>query len=407
MHAFRIGKVFGIEIRIDWSWLFIFVLLTWNLSAIFSGWHPHWPPLESFAVALAASIVFFGCILLHELAHSLVALRHGLRVRSITLFLFGGVSNIEHEPPSARAEFSIAVVGPITSIVLGIGFVAIALLATPLSLSEVGNNGAGYAQLGPLATLLAWLGPINLVIGLFNLIPAFPLDGGRVLRCILWGISGDLRTSTRRVSAIGQIFGWFFIVTGLAMTFGVHVVFFGTGFAGGLWLAFIGWFLHSAAAQSYRQLAIDDALAGHLVEEVMRRGGPTVSPDLPLAAFVHDYLVRSDERALPVVRDGELLGLVSMCDMKSVPPAEWRTTQVTSVMRPRSSLVVAEPEEPLAEAFAQLAQGDIAQLPVLDEGRLVGMLQRRDVARWLELAWGRIVPNRAAQDHTDSRSNRI
>ena len=396
MHAFRIGKLFGIEIRIDWSWLFIFVLLTWNLSAIFSSWHQDWLPFESFAVALAASVAFFGCILLHELAHSLVARRHDLRVRSITLFLFGGVSNIEHEPPSAGAEFAVAVVGPITSIVLGIAFVAMALLATPLSLSDVGNKGAGYAQLGPIATFLAWLGPINLVIGFFNLIPAFPLDGGRVLRSILWGVSGDLRTSTRRVSAIGQIFGWLFILTGLAMTFGVHVVFFGTGFAGGLWLAFIGWFLRGAAARSYRRLAIDDALAGHSVDEVMRRGGPTVSPDLPLAALVHDYLVGSDERALPVVRDGELLGLVTMCDMKSVPPAQWRTTEVTSVMRPRPSLVVAKPGDPLAQAFAQLAQGDIAQLPVLDEGRLVGMLRRRDVARWLELAWGPIVPNPAA-----------
>ena len=136
MHAFRIGKLFGIEIRVDWSWLFIFVLLTWNLTTVFSGWHPDWPPSEPFAVALVASLLFFGCILLHELAHSLVARRHGLRVRSITLFLFGGVSNIEHEPPSARAEFFIAVVGPITSILLGVAFLAVASLATAISLAD-------------------------------------------------------------------------------------------------------------------------------------------------------------------------------------------------------------------------------------------------------------------------------
>lgn len=396
MHAFRVGKLFGIEIRVDWSWLFIFVLLTWNLTTVFSGWHRGWPSIEPFVVALVASVLFFGCILLHELAHSLVARRHDLRVRSITLFLFGGVSNIEHEPPSARAEFFIAVAGPITSLLLGGAFLAVACLATPISLGAVGSAWTGYGRLGPIETLLAWLGPINVVIGAFNLIPAFPLDGGRVLRSILWGISGDLGTSTRRVSAIGQIFGWLFIVTGIAMTFGVHVVFFGTGVIGGLWLAFIGWFLHGAAARSYKRLAIDDALSGHSVEEVMRRDGSTIPPELALAGLVHDHFIRSDVRALPVVRDGHLLGLVAMADMRAIPSAQWPTTQVASVMRPRSSLVVASPREPLAKAFEQLAQGDIAQLPVLDEGRLVGMLQRRDIARWLELAWGPIVGQKAA-----------
>lgn len=385
MHAFRIGKLFGIEIRVDWSWLFIFVLLTWNLSIVFAGWHPDWPRMQQLSVALLASLLFFGCILLHELAHSLVAGRNGLRVRSITLFLFGGVSNIEHEPPSARAEFFIAVVGPITSILLGLGFLAVTLLTTTVSFADAGAAGAGYARLGPLETLLAWLGPINLVIGVFNLVPAFPLDGGRVLRSILWGLSGDSRKSTRRVSAIGQLFGWMFIVTGIAMTFGVHVVFFGTGFASGLWLAFIGWFLHSAASQSYRRIAIDDAFAGHTVEEIMRRGGPTVSPEMSLETLVHDYLVRSDERVLPVVRDGQLVGLVSVTEVRGIAPAEWRGTPVGKVMRSDVSLAVAAPDEPLKEAFDQLARQNIEQLPVLDHGQLVGMLQGRDVARWLEL----------------------
>jgi Zn-dependent protease/CBS domain-containing protein len=390
------GKLFGIEIRVDGSWLFIFVLLTWNLTTVFSGWHPGWPLEESFAVALAASLLFFSCILLHELAHSLVARRHDLRVRSITLFLFGGVSNIEHEPPSARDEFLIAIVGPLTSILLGVGFLALASLATPSSPGAHGGAWSGYARLGPLQTLLAWLGPINLVIGVFNLVPAFPLDGGRVLRAIFWGISGNLKAATRRVSAIGQGFGWLFIVTGFAMTFGVRVPFFGTGFLGGLWLAFIGWFLRGAAAQSYKRLAIDEALAGHNVEEVMRVGGATVPPELSLAALVHDHFIRSDERALPVVRDGRLVGLVAMADMRAIPSAEWPTRDVASVMQSRSSLIVGSPREPLAKAFAELAQRDIGQLPVLDEERLVGMLQRRDVARWLELAWGPIVARNSA-----------
>jgi Zn-dependent protease/CBS domain-containing protein len=390
MHAFRIGKLFGIEIRVDWSWLFIFVLLTWNLASVFARWHTSWPPFEPIAIAVVASLLFFGCILVHELAHSLVARRYNLRVRSITLFLFGGVSNIEHEPPSAGAEFFIALVGPITSILLGIGFLVAAVMTTAISLANAGTAWTGYAQLGPLETLLVWLGPINLVIGVFNLVPAFPLDGGRVLRSILWGISGNLRTSTRRVSAIGQLFGWMFIVAGIAMTFGVHIVFFGTGLVGGLWLAFIGWFLHSAASQSYKRLAIDDAFAGHTVEEIMRRGGPTVAPELSLATLVHDYLVRSDEHALAVMQDGRLVGLVSLTDVRKVPPADWSATAVSRVMRSNASLTVATPDESVAQAFEQLAQQNIEQLPVLDHGQLVGMLQRRDIARWLELAWGPI-----------------
>jgi Zn-dependent protease/CBS domain-containing protein len=386
MHAFRIGKLFGIEIRIDWSWLFIFVLLTWNLFVVFSGWHPHWPQFEQLSVALVASLIFFGCILLHELAHSFVARRKGLQVRSITLFLFGGVSNIEHEPPSAKAEFLIAIAGPITSILLGVGFLAVTVASTGVSFADGETATAAYAKLGPGQTLLAWLGPINLVIGLFNLLPAFPLDGGRVLRAILWGLSGDLRQSTRRVSAIGRLFGWMLIVMGIAMTFGVHIVFFGTGFASGLWLAFIGWFLHSAASQSYKRLAVDDAFAGHTVQEIMRRDGPTLSPDTSLEVLVHDYLIRSDELAFPVVSNGQLVGVISAAEVRGVPPAEWRATTVGKVMRADKRSAVA-PDEPLAHAFDELARQNLEQVPVLDHGHLVGMLRRGDVARWLELGW--------------------
>jgi len=390
MHALHLGKLFGIDIRIDRSWLVIFVLLTWNLSSVFSGLHPDWPPVEAVAIALAASLVFFGCVLFHELAHSLVAMRYKLRVRSITLFLFGGVSNIEQEPASPRVEFLTAIAGPAASIVLGIGFFALALAITALSLEDAPTAWNGLARLGPAVTLFAWLGPVNIAIGVFNLIPAFPLDGGRVLRSILWAVSGNLRTSTRRVATIGQLFGWLFILTGIAMTFGAHVVFFGTGLASGLWLALIGWFLHGAATQSYRRLAIDDALAGHTVAEVMRRNAPAVPPDLSLAALVHDSFLPSDERALPVARDGTLVGLVCLSDVRRVPREAWLSTRVDQVMRPAEVLAVATPEEPLADAFERLAQNDIGQLPVLEGGRIVGLLNRRDVARRLELAWGRI-----------------
>jgi Zn-dependent protease len=220
MRAFRIGRAFDIELRVDWSWVFIFVLLTWNLVAAFGKWHPDWPPREALMMAAAASVLFFSCILLHELAHAIAARRYGLRVRSITLFLFGGVSNIEHEPTSARAEFFIAIVGPITSIALGIVFLLGASLVTTLPMEDVESGWKAVAGLGPLPTLLVWLGPINVMIGLFNLIPGFPLDGGRVLRSLLWSLTGDLRSATRWASATGQSIAWLFIAGGIAMSFG-------------------------------------------------------------------------------------------------------------------------------------------------------------------------------------------
>jgi Zn-dependent protease/predicted transcriptional regulator len=387
MHGFRLGRLFGIELRVDWSWVFIFVLLTWNLASVFQQWHPDWPASEELGVAVISSLLFFGCILAHELAHSVVATRLGLRVRSITLFLFGGVSNIEHEPASPKAELLTAIVGPLTSILLGIGFLALAGLAARGSMTDAQDIGTWAARLGPLSTLLVWLGPINVAIGLFNLVPAFPLDGGRILRAILWATTGRLRTATVGSSAVGQSIGWAFILCGIAMSFGLHVPYFGTGLVAGLWLTFIGWFVRNGAAVSVQRLAVDDALAGHTVDEVMRMNGPIVTPEVPLQTLVHDYLVRSDERALPVVRNGQLVGLVSAYDMRWVPPGDWPTTPVSAVMIPTVALSVAFPREPLAKAFAELAQRDIGQLPVLDHGRLVGMLKRGDIARWLELSW--------------------
>ena len=389
MHAFRIGRVFGIDLRVDWSWVFIFVLMTWNLFAVFSHWHPAWSPFEDGAIAVLATLLFFGCILLHELAHSVVAMGYGLKVRSITLFMFGGVSNIEHEPPSPRAEFFTAIAGPLTSIGLGLAFVALTSLAVGGGMVTGSDPWAAAAELGPVTTLLAWLGPINVLIGLFNLVPGFPLDGGRVLRSIVWRLTGDLRTATRLVSGIGQATGWGFILIGLAMTFGAHVPFFGTGFAGGLWLAFIGWFLNGAARQATVRIDIDEALAGHSVGELMRRHGPVVSPDVPLTTLVHEYFMRSDDRAWPVVRDGRLLGIVTLGEVGRVGPEAWATMSAKESMRGVDSLVTTTPDASVTEAFARLASENVEQLPVVQNGELVGMLRRNDVARFLELVWQR------------------
>lgn len=386
MRGFRLGRLFGIELGIHWSWGLVFVLLTWSLISVFSRWHRAWSSGEIFAIATCASLLFFGCVLLHELAHALVAKRYGLRVSSITLFLFGGVSNIEREPPSARAEFFTAIVGPIASIALGALALIVASAAMPQSLTGTENAIRALAQLGPVTTLLAWLGPINIIIGLFNLIPGFPLDGGRILRSIIWRATGNLHTATRWAAGIGRLFGWLFIAAGIAMSFGLYVPFFGTGFASGLWLAFIGWFLQGAANQASAKLALDEVLAGITVGQLMRQDCPSVEPEVSVATLVHERLLAGDDRTLPVVREGEVLGVVSVADVRAVPADSWWITPVASIMRNLDAPRVTAPDRPVEEAFEQLARQDIEQMPVVVDGHLVGMLRRRDVARWLELA---------------------
>jgi Zn-dependent protease len=210
----RIARTFGIDIRVDWSWLLIFVLVAWNLASVFTNAHSGWGAALSWGLALSASILFSASVLLHELAHSLVAKAGGMRVRSIKLFLFGGVSNIEREPPSAGAEFLMPLVGPLTSIVLGVALVIAGGFAVSMR-QAVANPGQVIGQLGPLPTLLMWLGSINVFLGIFNLIPGFPLDGGRVLRSILWAIVDDLRRATRWAAWVGQGIGWLMILAGL------------------------------------------------------------------------------------------------------------------------------------------------------------------------------------------------
>jgi len=253
-----LGRIFGIRVNIDWSWIFIFILVTWNLRVVFGLSHPEWSGALSWGLGVAASLLFFASVLAHELAHSLVARARGIPVRSITLFLFGGVSSIERDPESPTSEFLIAVVGPATSIILGVLLLLLAGIGLSFTAARtaITNPMQLVAQLGPVTTMLMWLGSINITLGIFNLIPGFPLDGGRVLRSILWGATNNLREATRWSSYVGRAIAWLFIVAGIAMIFGVSIPIFGTGFIGGLWLVFIGWFLNSAAIQSYQRVVI-------------------------------------------------------------------------------------------------------------------------------------------------------
>jgi Zn-dependent protease/CBS domain-containing protein len=383
----RIGRIFGVELRVDWSWMLVFLLLTWNLFAVFTVWHPSWTPAGIFVVALTASLLFFACIVLHELAHALVAKAQGTPVRSIRLFLFGGIADIEREPPSPRAEFLTAVVGPITSIVLGIVFLFLASAATSTSMQTTTSTLEGFSRLGPLGTLLAWLGPINVAIGIFNLVPAFPLDGGRILRSILWGATGDLGRATRTASWIGGAIGWCLVVAGIAMSFGIRVPFFGVGLSNGIWLAFIGWFIATAASRTGARTALDEALAGVTVAQLMQRNIPTVRPELPLATVIQDYFLRSSDRAVVVADGDRFWGLLCLADIRNVPADQWGSTAAGDVMRSADALAVTTPDRPITEAFDSMVRQDINQLPVLEHSRLAGMLRRTDVTRWLELTW--------------------
>jgi Zn-dependent protease/predicted transcriptional regulator len=383
--GFKIGQVLGITIRVDWSWLIIFALVAWNLSAVFGSAHPNWTTGKDWSLAIGAAILFFASVLAHELAHSLVARARGMPVRNITLFLFGGVSNIQREPSSPRAEFVMAIVGPLTSVVLGVVLLALALaLGGPLP-TAVPNATSFVGRLNAGVTLLLWLGSINVILGVFNMIPGFPLDGGRVLRSILWAIVRDLRRATRWAAWVGQGIGWLMIVAGIAMVFGIQIPFFGTGLLSGLWLAFIGWFLSNSASQSYRQVVIRDVLGDVAVQQVMRRNPPTVPAGITVGSLIHDYVMTSDDSAFPVLDNGQIRGLVTLQDVRAVPREAWETTSIEDIMSPIDRLVAVTPEENAADALDKLARRDVRQLPVLQDGGLVGLLRRQDIVRWLQI----------------------
>ncbi len=384
--GFKLGRIFGINIFIDWSWTFIFLLVTWNLAiGVFPQVHPGWTLALSWATAIAAALLFFGSVLAHELAHSIVAKARGLPVSRITLFLFGGVSNIEREPTSPGTEFLIAIVGPLTSLALGIIFLFLGGASIFATGRLIGSPLSILGRLDPLSTLLLWLGPINIVLAIFNMVPGFPLDGGRVLRSIFWAITHNLRRATRWASWCGQAVAWLMILAGISMVFGVNLPFFGTGLVGGLWLAFIGWFLNNAAVQGYRQVVLEDMLGGIEVSTLMHPNAVTVPPSITLNDLVYDYIMNSDERAFPVLDKDRLVGMVSLGDVRQIPRSEWDVTPVSKVMTPADHLAIATPNEDVTQAMNDIAAHDVRQVPVVQDGRYLGVLRRADIIKWLQL----------------------
>jgi Zn-dependent protease/predicted transcriptional regulator len=382
--GFRVGRIFGIDIRLDWSWLLILLLVVWNLSTTFSSVHPNWGAGLVWGTAIVAALLFFGSVLAHELAHSVVAKARGIPVQSITLFLFGGVSNIQREPESPGSEFAMAILGPITSLVIGGALLLVALAGSGIQVTPSDATQV-LKQMSPLLTMVVWLGSINVTLGIFNLIPGFPLDGGRVLRSILWAATDNLRRATRWAAWVGQAIAWLMILAGIAMTFGVQIPFFGTGLGSGLWLAFIGWFLNSASAQSYRQVVVHDVLEGVPVSRMMRVNPPTCSSGCTVGRLVHDHILGTDDQAFPILEEGRLVGLVTLEDVRQVERDAWDSTLVQDIMTPVEKLVVVSPDEGADQALEKLSGNDVRQLPVMSNRELVGLLRRQDLIRWLQL----------------------
>lgn len=384
--GFKLGKVFGVEIAVDWSLLIIFVLVAFNLGAgLFPRWHPDWSAALLWSTAFGAAILFFVSILVHELSHALVARARDIPVNRITLFLFGGMAHMENEPGSPKSEFLMAIVGPVTSVLIGLAGIAVgsALAGESLrSAAELGDPAeleAAFRTVGPVGTLFLWLGPINVLLGIFNVIPGFPLDGGRVLRSILWAVTGDLVKATRWASGTGQVFAWGLIALGIFNMFG-------GAFGSGIWLVLIGWFLNNAARMSYQQLLVRQALENVPVTRVMRTRLDRVAPDLPLESFVREHLMLGDQRAFPVESpDGALVGLVCFDDVKKLPQQQWPQKTVEDVMTPTERLAALPPDARADEALQSLATRDVDQLPVLEGGHLVGIVRRADVMKWLAL----------------------
>lgn len=375
--SFKIGSIHGIEIRLDLSVAIVFLLVVYSLgSGLFPSWHADWSIAESWSTALAAGLLFFASLLAHELAHSVVAQARGIEVPRITLFVFGGVSEMQREPDTPASELLIAIVGPATSLVLGAVFtgLGVALAGDSLLPQLQSDPEAALASLGQTATLLLWLGPVNIVLGVFNLIPGFPLDGGRVFRALAWWLTGSLERATRWAANAGRGFAWGLIALGLLELLNGRLF-------QGIWFMLIGWFLQNAARSSQVQLAVRQALAGLKVRDLMRTRFETVSPQLSLRAFVDERLLRSGQLAWPVVDGGELVGMIAFDDLRG--RLEGLGAQATVGQNMRNVEEYLRPEAAGRDALEILLRSSVDPLPVLEHGHIVGMLFRADIMRWL------------------------
>ncbi|MFB0559373.1 MAG: site-2 protease family protein [Dehalococcoidales bacterium] len=365
-NAFNLGRVFGIQFRLHYTWFIIFILITTSLSwRLFPSSYPGQPVLLYWAIGIVTSLLFFASVLAHELAHSLVGRAHGIPIRSITLFIFGGVAEMTREATRPGAEFKMAVAGPACSLAIG-GVFALLYLST-----------RGAIQL--VAAMAYWLAYINFALAIFNLIPGFPLDGGRVFRSGLWRVSDNYKRSTQIAAWVGRGVGYLFILGGVVMMFVLHE------WLSGLWLAFIGWFLENAASVSYRQVQWREVLRRFTVSEAMTPECLVVPPSTTVNQLVQEYAFAAGHRCFLVAEEGRLMGTLTLHNIKPVSQSDWGVTQVKEIMTPVDKLKVAYPDQDALSTLEQMDESNITQMPVVSEDRVIGLIARDDLIRFLRL----------------------
>lgn len=367
-NSVRLGRVRGVPIGLHFSWFIIAALITVSLGARFQSIHGDWGPLVTWAVAAVTALLFFAALLAHELAHAVVAMARGLRVRSITLFALGGVASIERDANTAKTEFLVAVVGPAVSLIIGI----VCLSAARALGWTFDGQTAGIA-----ASVLGWLGSINVVLALFNLIPGYPLDGGRILRAVLWSIYKQADRASRNAARVGQVVALIF------MGWGGMQFLTGSGIAG-LWLALIGWFLFGSAQAAYTDATLGDTLRDVRVGDIMRGDCVTVDGQTTVQDLVDKVLLRTGQRCVMVLADGEVQGLVTPEDVSRVERARWSGLTVRDVMRPIAALETVEPATPAAEALKSMIREGVTMIPVIRNGHLEGIVSRGHILQLIQ-----------------------
>lgn len=363
-HSWKVARISGIDIKIDSSWIVIFLLFTFSLSAFYFP--------QSFQVAsrvhywllgILTSLLVFISVLFHELAHSLTAKKQGEEVEDITLFILGGVARISVEPKTPQKEFFMALIGPVSSFFLALVFILISLLVAPYS--------------KPFQVAAAYLGYINAIVGGFNLLPGFPMDGGRVLRAIVWKATGDIKRATRVASQVGQGIAFLLIFFGIFQFF--------RGNLGGLWLVLIGWFLHNASVQGYSQVLLKSSLEGLKASDLMSKDFQYIEPDLPVEVLVQDYVLRQGERVFLVNEGERLAGIVCLEDIKKFPRERWPELKVRDIMTPAEKIVYVTPATTGDQILQRLATTNVNQLPVLEKGQVVGIVCRLNLLQVIQL----------------------
>jgi Zn-dependent protease len=377
--SFRLGRISGIEIGIHYSWLLIFVLVASTLALGFFKQALSDPnPAISWAAGVIAAMALFASVLIHELAHSLVAQARGIPVRSITLFLFGGVSNLEQEAEKPGAEFAMAIVGPVTSLGLALVFAVLyRLVSAGEAAAPLPFPAQNYASV--YAAALHYLAYINGLLAVFNILPGFPLDGGRVLRSLIWGASGNLVRATNIAATVGRLIGWGFIAFGVLTIFNNP-----SSLIGGIWIAIIGWFLSNAAESNRQEVTLREQLSGVTVGDAMVQPQASVGPKTSVEELVNGILSQRFGRAVTVCEGERTVGIVTIGDVKGVPQVRWATTPVEQIMT-KAPLYSVTPEDSLNVAMKLIAQHDLNQVVVIAGGQCAGLLSRAEIIRYLQL----------------------